>query len=303
MCRDAELAARDYLRMVLGGIGPVGDVSMVQTLLRQADAALHRYTDPSWRPDGLALTGGALRGLMELAAPGSDVQLAYAQAFIGVALSPGDLDLLAGMLDGTRAVEGLTVDTELRWRILHRLVSRGAAGGAAIEAELARDATDAGARHAASCRASVPDPAAKEAAWEQIVGGTLPNATFRAMLAGFMDHDQPGLLAPYVDRYFAVVSGLWRDWTPDMARWFVSYAYPSTDDPAVIDEDQRSDRRERPARGPGPAAGRRAGRAAPRAALPGARPAGGRLSLAPRAGSSWSSPIAGPITPGDRPQS
>jgi aminopeptidase N len=234
MCRDAELAARDYLRMVLGGIGPVGDVSVVQTLLRQADAALHRYTDPAWRPDGLALTGGALRGLMELAAPGSDVQLVYAQAFIGVALSPGDLELLAGMLDGTRAIEGLIVDTELRWRILHRLVSRGVAGGAAIEAELARDATDAGVRHAASCRASVPDPAAKEAAWAQIVGGTLPNATFRAMLAGFMDPDQPELLAPYVDRYFAVVSGLWRDWTPDMARWFVSYAYPSTDDPAVI---------------------------------------------------------------------
>jgi len=80
----------------------------------------------------------------------------------------------------------------------------------------------------------VPDAAAKEAAWEQIVSGTLPNATFRAMLAGFMDDDQPELLAPYVDRYFAVVSDIWRDWTPDMARWFVSYAYPSTDDPSAI---------------------------------------------------------------------
>ena len=234
MCRDAELAARDYIRMVLVGIGAVGDVSVVQTLLRQATAALHRYTDPSWRQEGLALTAGALRGHMEQAAPGSDVQLAYAQAFIGVAQSPGDLELLASMLDGTRVFEGLTVDTELRWRILHRLVSRGAAGEPQIEAELARDATDAGARQAASCRAAVPDAAAKEATWEQIVSGTLPNATFRAMLAGFMDYDQPELLAPYVDRYFAVVSGLWRDWTPDMARWFVSYAYPSTDDPSAI---------------------------------------------------------------------
>ena len=234
MCRDAELAARDYIRMVLVGIGAVGDVSVVQTLLRQATAALHRYTDPSWRQEGLALTAGALRGHMEQAAPGSDVQLAYAQAFIGVAQSPGDLELLASMLDGTRVFEGLTVDTELRWRILHRLVSRGAAGEPQIEAELARDATDAGARQAASCRAAVPDAAAKEVTWEQIVSGTLTNATFRAMLAGFMDDDQPELLAPYVDRYFAVVSGLWRDWTPDMARWFVSYAYPSTDDPSVI---------------------------------------------------------------------
>jgi len=160
----------------------------VQALLRQMDAALRRYTDPAWRQTGLALTSGAVRRLMELAEPGSDVQLAYAQSFIGAALSPGDLGLLAGLLDGTATIEGLTVDTELRWRILHRLVS----------------------------------------------SGTLPNATFRAMLAGFMDDDQRELLAPYADRYFEVVSDVWRDWVPDMARWFVSYAYPATDDPSVI---------------------------------------------------------------------
>ena len=142
--------------------------------------------------------------------------------------------MLAGLLDGTVAIDGLTVDTELRWRILHRLVSRGAAGEPEIEAELARDATDAGARRAATCRASIPTPAAKEAAWEQIVSGTLPNATFRAMLAGFVDDDQRELLAPYTGRYFEVVADVWRDWMPDMARWFVAYAYPATDDPSVI---------------------------------------------------------------------
>ena len=234
MCRDAELPAREYIRLVLGGIGAVSDVSVVQTLLRQNAGTLRRYTDPAWRRTGLTLTGEALRQVMEQAEPGSDIQLAYAQAFIGVALSGDDLALLAGLLDGTVTIEGLTVDTELRWRILHRLVGRGAAGEPQIAAELRRDATDAGARHAAACRASVPDPAAKEAAWAQIVSGTLPNATFRAILTGFMDDDQPELLAPYVDRYFEMVGDVWRDWTPDMARWFVSYAYPGPDDPAVI---------------------------------------------------------------------
>jgi aminopeptidase N len=41
-------------------------------------------------------------------------------------------------------------------------------------------------------------------------------------------------MARYVDRYFEVVSDVWHGWTPDMARWFVSYAYPSGDDPSVI---------------------------------------------------------------------
>jgi aminopeptidase N len=234
MCRDAELAARDYVRLVLAGISSVTDVSVTQTLLRQVDGALHRFTDPAWRETGLAEAATALRGLLERAEPGSDVQLAYMQAFAGMAISPADLALLAGLLDGTTSIDGLVIDTELRWRLLHRLVSRGAAGYPEIAAELRRDATDAGARHAVTGRASVPDPEAKEAAWEQIVSGTLPNATFRAMLAGFADHDQPALLAPYQDRYFEVVPRIWRDWSPDMARWFVSYAYPMTDSPAVI---------------------------------------------------------------------
>src|SRR5262249_46268991 len=234
MCRDAELAARDYRRLVLAGIPSVTDVSVAQTLLRQLNAALHRFTDPAWRETGRAEAATELRGLLERAEPGSDIQLAYVQAFAGIARSPADLALLAGLLDGTTAIDGLVVDTELRWRLLHRLVSRGAAGYPEIAAELDRDPTDAGARHAATCRASVPNPEAKDAAWEQIVSGTLPNATFRAVLAGFADADQPALLAPFQDRYFEVVPRIWRDWTPDMARWFVSYAYPMADNPAVI---------------------------------------------------------------------
>ena len=235
MCRDAELAARDYVRLVLAGAGSVTDISVVQTLLRQASAALRRYADPAWRPAGLELTAGALRDLLERAGPGSDAQLAYMQAFTGVATSPGDLALLAGLLDGSGPIDGITVDTELRWRLLRRLISRGAAGEADIEAELARDATDAGARHAAACRAAIPEPAAKEAAWRQIVSGTLPNAVFRAVLDGFADPDQTELLEPYQRRYFEVVGGIWRDWSSDMAQWFVANAYPVADNRSVIE--------------------------------------------------------------------
>ena len=70
MCRDAELPAREYVRLVLGGIGAVSDVSVVQTLLRQTDATLRRYADPGWRQTGLTLTAGALRQLMEQAGAG-----------------------------------------------------------------------------------------------------------------------------------------------------------------------------------------------------------------------------------------
>jgi aminopeptidase N len=226
MCRDGEMAARDYVRLVLSGVETIETIPVLQTLLRQAATAARRFADPAWRGAGLAEMADTLRALLQRAEPGSDRQLAYAQAFCGVAISPGDVALLAGLLDGSATIEGLAVDTELRWQLLLRLVSRGAAGAAEIDAELAGDATDAGARHAAACRAAIPDPGAKEAAWAAVIGGELPNATFRATLDGFVVNDAEELLEPYATIYFEVVADIWRDWSSDMAQYFVENAYP-----------------------------------------------------------------------------
>jgi len=227
MCRDGEMAARDYVRLVLSGISSVADISVVQTLLRQAGQAVRRFADPGWRATGLALLAGALRDLLHQAPAGSDAQLAYVRAFAGVATAGGDLAVLAGLLDGSVVLDGLTVDTELRWALLARLVSRGFGGygTAAIDAELARDATDAGARHAATCRAAIPTAEAKQQAWDTMTAGEQPLATFRATLGGFADPDQPELVEPYRERFFAVVGDAWRDWSSAMAQDFVSGGY------------------------------------------------------------------------------
>jgi len=235
MCRDAEMAARDYVSLVLSGIASVSDIAIVQNLLRQASMAARRFADPGGRGSGLAQLAAAMRGLLLRAEPGSDHQLAYAHALAGVATSAQDLQLLTSLLDGSGGIDGLAVDTDLRWRLLHRLVSRGAAGQARIDAELDSDRTDAGERHAAQCQASIPEPEAKQAAWMQIVGGTLPNATFRAALDGFQDPDQDELLAPYAARFFEVVAEKWQAWGSDMAQYFAQNAYPiSVITPAAI---------------------------------------------------------------------
>jgi aminopeptidase N len=226
MCRDAEMAARHYVQLVSSGVDHAEDISVVQTLLRQAATALRRFTDPAWRPRGANEAAGTLLGLAERAAPGSDRQLAYVQAFAILASSRSDLALLSGLLDGSAYMDSLVVDTELRWRLLHRLCSQGAAGPAEIDAELHRDSTDAGERRAATCRAAIPEPEAKEAAWQAIISGALPNAAFRATLNGFNDPDQAELLAPYATRYFDVVGDIWANWSSDMAQWFTTNAYP-----------------------------------------------------------------------------
>ena len=186
---------------------------------------MRRFADPGWRPTGLALMASTLRALLYEAPPGSDAQLAYVRAFAGVAISADDLALLAALLDGSVVLDGLTVDTELRWTLLWRLVSRGAAGTDEIDTELARDATDAGERHAATCRAAIPTAEAKREAWETLTEGELTLAMFRATLSGFADPDQPALVEPYREKYFQVVGDLWRNWSSAMAQDFASGAY------------------------------------------------------------------------------
>jgi aminopeptidase N len=229
MCRDGEMAARDYVRLVLSGISSVADISVVQTLLRQAGQAVRRFADPGWRAPGLALMASRLRDLLGTAPPGSDAQLAYVRAFAASATSDEDLELLTGLMDSSVRIDGLIVDTDLRWTLLWRLVSRDGGprnfGPAEIDAELARDATDAGERHAATCRAAIPSADAKRETWRLLTGGQQTIAMFRATLAGFADPDQRELVERYRADFFAVVGDVWREWSSAMAQDFVSGIY------------------------------------------------------------------------------
>jgi len=235
MCRDGEMAARDYVRLVLGGVDSVRDISVVQTLLRQAALAVRHYADPSWRAEGLALMASSLRSMLGSAPAGSDHQLAYVRSLTGVATSADDLSFLAGLLDGSIVLDGLAVDTDLRWTLLRRLVSREVLGEAAIDAELSSDATDAGERQAAACRAALPLVEGKRETWETLIGGKLTIAMFRATLAGFADPDQRALVEPYRPEYFAAVGEVWREWSSAIAQDFVEggYSVCAVDDATV----------------------------------------------------------------------
>jgi aminopeptidase N len=155
------------------------------------------------------------------------MQLAFTRALAVNAVGDEHLDLLAGLLSGERSVDGLAVDTELRWALLHRLVVMGRAGEAEIEAELRRDDTAAGRRHALNLRAAQPDAAAKAEAWEAAVhDDTLPNAEQAAIIAGFQQPEHRKLLTPYVDRYFDCIADAWENRTSEMAQQIVIGLYP-----------------------------------------------------------------------------
>ncbi len=228
MTRDGELAARDYVALVLAGLGRESDIGVVQSLLRQAQAAVTQFSDPAWAPTGRALIADAAHAALRGAEPGSDLQLAFARTLASVGGSPEHVALLRGLLDGSTALDGLDVDTDLRWALLHRLVVLGEAGLDEVEAEHARDRTAAGERHAAAARAARPTAEAKAEAWALAVEGTdLPNAVQSAVLGGFVQPEQLDLLEPYVERYFEAVPEVWRTRTAEMAQSVVIGLYPA----------------------------------------------------------------------------
>ena len=243
MTRDAELRARDFVALVARGVHGETEVGVAQRLLMQAQAALNSYAEPGWAADaGWPAFADRLVELAKGAEPGSDHQLAYVNALCASVLSgPGSarhLVLLADLLDADPAglgMPGLLVDTDLRWRIVTALAAGGRidADGPQtpfIDAEARRDPTAAGKRHAAAAAAARPQAEVKARAWREVIeDDTLPNITARAIIAGWAQPGQRDLLAPYTQRYFDAVAGVWERRSSEVAQTVVVGLYPSWD--------------------------------------------------------------------------
>ncbi|MEU5159519.1 aminopeptidase N [Streptomyces sp. NPDC020875] len=228
MTRDGELATRDYVALVLAGIGKETDIGVVQSLHRQVKLAIDLYAAPATREELLHTWSAEALTRLRTAEPGGDHQLAWARAFAASARTDGQLELLAGLLDGNAEVEGLVVDTELRWAFLERLAATGRVDEAGIAAEYERDRTAAGERHAATARAARPTAEAKAEAWASVVErDDLPNAMQEAVIGGFVQTDQRELLAPYTAKFFAAVKGVWESRSHEMAQQVAVGLYPS----------------------------------------------------------------------------
>ncbi|MFE6129746.1 aminopeptidase N [Streptomyces sp. NPDC056437] len=228
MTRDGELPARAYLSLVLSGIGKESDIGVVQSLHRQVKLAIDLYGAPEWREAGLTQWTDATLAHLRAAEAGSDHQLAWARAFAATARTPQQLDLLQALLDGTESVEGLAVDTELRWAFVERLASVGLLEEDEIAAEYERDKTAAGERHATTARSARPTPEAKAEAWASVVeSDKLPNSMQESVIAGFVQSDQRELLAPYAEKFFSSVKGVWESRSHEMAQQIAVGLYPS----------------------------------------------------------------------------
>jgi aminopeptidase N len=239
MTRDAELRARDFVSLVSGGVQAETEVGVAQRLLLQAQTALGSYADPDWaRSDGWPAFADRLLELARGAQAGSDHQLAFVNALCTSVLSTRHVVVLADLLDHDPAdlgLAGLSIDTDLRWRIVTALAAAGdidADGPQTpfIDAEVQRDPTAAGKRQGAQASAARPQLAVKEQAWSQVIeDDTLPNIVGRSIIAGFVEPGQAELLKPFGARYFAAIRGVWDRRSSEVAQTVVVGLYPSWD--------------------------------------------------------------------------
>jgi aminopeptidase N len=210
MAAQAELSVPAFVKIVTAGMGHEPSVSVLQQLHRVTAQRISVSADPAWAPEGKRQLAAAGIELLRSAEPGSDHQLAWAQLLGWSATSDEQLDLLAGLLDGSQQVAGLNVDTELRWTLLARLAAMGRAGQERIEAELERDNTNTGRKHAAACRAALPDAGHKAQAWRLLTapGGLGIEETIEIGMA-FNQVEHAALLAPYADAFFDEFPAVW----------------------------------------------------------------------------------------------
>ncbi|MFF7362799.1 aminopeptidase N [Streptomyces sp. NPDC008125] len=229
MVRDGDLHPTAHLALARAHLPHETDLALVQGVLGFAALLTDRYLTPDERPAALATLTDLCRDLVRRTEDGSNpgLRLVAVRHLIDAATQPDALQ--AWLADGT-APGGPELDPELRWRVLTRLAVLGATDETAIAAELAQDPSAAGQEGAARCRAALPDPEAKAAAWQSLFhDDTLSNYLFTATAQGFWQPGQSGLTRDYVARYYPEAAALAARRGPAIATAAGRAAFPAYD--------------------------------------------------------------------------
>ncbi|PPF71209.1 aminopeptidase N [Rathayibacter sp. AY1E6] len=226
--RDAESAPRDFVRLVLGNVATETESTTLRTVLNQLVATATQYVAPEYRAEVLEEAGDQLWTLAQSAEPGSDAQFQFVKFFAAIASTPAHLEAVQALLDGSTALDGLDIDTDLGWELLIALVAGGRAGADDIDAALASDNTATGQQSAAHARAALPTAEAKHAAWDSVTADdSAPNTIVRSTGLGFQRAADPRLLDAMVPVYFDALRSLWESKSYKIAEYLVVGFYPA----------------------------------------------------------------------------
>ncbi|WP_225848324.1 aminopeptidase N [Streptomyces sp. HPF1205] len=202
LVRDARIAPLDHLALTERHLPGESDFAVVEAVLTFTRTLLaDRFLAPARRTEALTRLSAVCRDL--LAAGRDGTRLPATRTLIDSAVGERAAADLREWYERGAIPGGAAVDSELRWRMLARLTVLGHADAADIDAELARDPGAKGRQSAARCRAALPDPAAKQAAFETLFhDDSLSAYLFAATAQGFWQPEHHELLRPYARSFF-----------------------------------------------------------------------------------------------------
>lgn len=225
--RDAETAGRDFIDLVLNNIATETESTVVRTVLGQLLLVATSYVAPDTRSAQVSRVADALWALAQSAEAGSDNQFQFVRNFAQLAATDAQLDAVQALRDGTTPLPGLDIDTDLGWELLISLAAGRRATAADIEEYLSSDATATGQQSAAHAKAALPTLADKQRAWDSVfVHDTAPNTIVRTTGLGFIRVNDPSVLEPFVEQYFAIVEKIWKSRTYAIAEDLIEGYYP-----------------------------------------------------------------------------
>ncbi|HUP83144.1 MAG TPA: aminopeptidase N [Candidatus Limnocylindria bacterium] len=228
MVRDRGLRSTDYLAIARDRLRSETDQDILDMAVERTALAIARFVPESSREnEGHLWFETALANLA--ATNESDRQILWARSAVGVATTADDVAQLANTAAKDEPLNGFMLDQEMRWLVAIKAVAFGLPNADALLAtEAARDRSDRGRRALLRAEASRPTDAAKAEAWERInADGYGSFHLTRAAMQGFYWPHQQAVLAPYADRFFDKVRGVFETRDHPFARSYLVSLYPA----------------------------------------------------------------------------
>ena len=239
--RDGKTPLGDFLDTALKNAPGETDYTLLGDVLGKVGAARHLLDrtgidTPATRRTRAALETMAWNGVTANANNG-DFQRRWLLTYIDMAASADAQKRLAGLLDGSFTMAGVTVNQDLRWQIIAQLNRRAYPGSAdLIAAEAARDKSDAGQAAAIAAEAARPDASTK-ARWLATIQDTktaLPFSKVRVAMFSLYPSEQGALAEASADARLAQLAVLDKSAGPVYMRAYAGAMIPANCTPASV---------------------------------------------------------------------
>lgn len=230
MTRDAQFPAERFIDVSLQALATEHESTTFRCALGQINTAASYFVAPKRQAQVTKHVAHELWKLAQQAEAGSDEQFQLVQAYLHYG-EQGDeefLNVVRGLLEGSVALVGLSIDNNLRWSLIRALASVNDMTNEQIDAELAKRDTTENREFAYDAKAARATVEAKDWAWDQAIHNLeLTNMQMGAVEAGFALSAKGELAERFVERYFEEAAWIWKNRTFHMAESLLEGLYPS----------------------------------------------------------------------------